>query len=351
MLKLIKNEVPTWTIDNSNTIFKLAKLWDYIQSIVVDGSDIWTNYSFDKNITITVDTAPATSIVVTYFSRDVSDVLWNWEVTLWDLKLQFYRKIWRLNTNSTIPDSLNRIYPESYVKSELRKSFKRITNKSPIGDRIQQYSTTFTSWAKVKSTTSNNTITLEQSITQDIEWIFYVWDWVLYDYYSISNWVYQVKGADISEIWDKILLSNKIPYWVNKITEVRVDWEELEWVNQRNFYMWNTKNYTIITDKNNNSYIFLPYSEKKQTVTIKYVPDKKYFSDDNDIIDIEEEYMDTIVYDTAYRLLLDKEDERWATFKEELWNWSKYWLLREYQSYIKSKKKSNRGRIWFSKVN
>jgi hypothetical protein len=61
--------------------------------------------------------------------------------------------------------------------------------------------------------------------------------------------------------------------------------------------------------------------------------------------------MDTIVYDTAYRLLLDKEDERWQTFKEELWNWSKYWLLREYQSYIKSKKKSNRGRIWFSKVN
>jgi hypothetical protein len=53
-------------------------------------------------------------------------------------------------------------------------------------------------------------------------------------------------------------------------------------------------------------------------VTVKYVPDKKYFSDDNDIIDIEEEYMDTIVYDTAYRLLLDKEDERWQTFKEEL---------------------------------
>jgi hypothetical protein len=35
-------------------------------------------------------------------------------------------------------------------------------------------------------------------------------------------------------------------------------------------------------------------------------------SNDNDIIDIPSEYTDLFVYDTAYKLLRDKEDERWA---------------------------------------
>lgn len=348
MLKLLKNYVPTWDIDGINKDFKTDKLIGAIQSIIVDWVDIWEAYTWDKNITITLDVAPVTSITFNFFYRDVNAIRWNWMVTLWDLRDDFYRKIWRLNENGTIPTNLNRLYPEAYVKSELRKSLKRITNKSPEVNRLQQYSTVHTSGSLVIWTTSDNTVTLEQTMTEDIEGVFYVWDWVAYDYYSVNGNVFQVKGSDISQVWDRLLIWSKIPFWVQKVSEVRIEWTICEYIDERDFHMWNKFKYTIIKDWQGNSYLFFPYSEEQQVIAVQYVPDMNHFVEDADIINIEEEYTDVVVYDTVYRLLRDKEDERWIWFKEELWDWKRQWLLYEYQAFVKSQIKKTRAKIWFA---
>lgn len=351
MLKLINNYVPTWTIDGANKEFKTDKIISSIESIVVDWVNIDSAYSWNwTDITISVDVAPVNTIVITYFYRDVNPIRWNWMVTLWTLRDQFYKKIGRLNENGSIPTNLNRIYPEAYVKTELRKSLKRITNKSPEANRLQQYTTMLTTGSTIIDTTSDNVITLEETLTNDIAGMFYVWAWVAYDYYSLVDGKYQVKGADISEIGDKLLIWSKIPYGVQKISEIRIEGVIIDWMDEREFHMGATANYTIIKDWQGNSYIFLPYSEKSKVVTINFIPDMNWFSEDEDVINIEEEYTDVIVYDTAYRLMRDKEDERWIWFKDELWTWKVTGLLYEYQAFIKSQIKRTRAKIGFAKT-
>lgn len=343
MLKLKQNITPIWTIDGVNKIFTVEDIIWAVQSIYVDGSVI-TSYSIDW-LTITFDVAPTTSVSMNYFYREVSWIEWNWQVTLWDLKLWFYRRIWRVNDNLTVPQNLNKLYPEDYVKSELRKSYKRIVNKSPENDRIQQYTIDSLNGYKITWQNSEDTITLEQSITQSIEWMFLFWEWVSYEYYGIVDNMFQVKDIDISKIGDKVIVGHRIPYGVQKISSVYINWTEIDYIDERSFWVNTKDRYTIIQDFQWNEYLFLPYSEDENIVVVKYISDPKHITDDNDIIDIPEEYMDVIIYDTAYRLLKDKEDERWAYMKEELWNGKKEWLLYEYQSYVKSRVMNSRTKI------
>lgn len=348
MLKLLTNQIPTWTIGWGNKEFKFDKIIGAILSIYVDGSEV-TWYSFNNN-TITLDVAPTSTIVVNYFYREVSWIKWEWLVTLWDLKRAFYRKIGRVNQDGTVPLNLNKLYPEDYVKSELRKSYKRIVNKSPEKLRIQQYALKWVNWYKVIWETSNNTITFDQSLSQEIEGIFFVWDGVVYDYYSVDNWVFQVKDVDISEIGDRVIVWNRIPYGVQKISSVYVDWVELDYIDERDFNMATVDKYTITRDWQGNKYIILPYSENEEVTVVKFIAEVDAMSDEDDAIDIPEEYMDVIVYDTAYRLLMDKEDERWMWMKQELWNGRKEWLLYEYQAFVKSETKNSRAKIWIART-
>lgn len=343
MLKLKQNVVPTWTIDGTNKIFKVDEIIWAIQSIYVDWVLV-TGYDFDA-LSITLEIAPASTIIVNYFYREVSAIEWNGSVTLWDLKDGFYKKIGRVNADWTVPQNLNKIYPENYVKAELRKSYKRIINKSPEKTRIQQYAIKWTNWYKVLDGTSNNAITFEQSLTQEIEGMFLVGKGVAYDYYGLTDNVFQVKDVDVSEIGDKVIVWHRIPYGVQKVSSVRVDSVELDYVDERDFGLDTSMHYTIIKDWQGNRYLFLPYEEEIRTTIVKYVADSSDISDDNDIIDIPEEYQDVIVYDTTYRLLMDKEDERWMWIKNELWTGRKEWLLFEYQSFIKSETKNTRSVI------
>jgi hypothetical protein len=51
---------------------------------------------------------------------------------------------------------------------------------------------------------------------------------------------------------------------------------------------------------------------------VKFIPDANSLYDDDDIVNIPEEYADVVVYDTAYRILQNREDDRWQAFKQEL---------------------------------
>lgn len=539
MLKLIKNEYPNWPINWTNKVFSLSELVSGIENIIVDGVDIWDAYTWDKVFTLTLDVAPTSSMTVTYFSREVSDIRWNAEVTLWKLKKEFYQTVSNLNPDWSIPPIIHKLYPEDVVKDELRKAFKRIVNTSPIENRLQQYSTKFTSGAPVLDISKNNSITLEQSIKNEIQGKFFIGKWIEYDYYQVwpytielenpintlfslqvdsrkrtftvwnffdvwlaywhieeelkewlwdtyrvsyewakkfvisrtdwyavsikrpgiiseiefnnflysfttitltidnfdillnpedyddnlslfahiegviddeypdppgkyyirtnvfdwgsamriwridwslvdifittnnvgdhhevtiwqyneelesvisDNWI-KVKWVDLSEVWDKVLVWNKIPSWVQKIQEVRVDWCSLQWVNKSDFYLNTTDRYTISRDEQWNEYLFIPYSDVEQTLIVTYVPDMFFLNDDEDIIDIEEEYSEVIVYSVAVKLLRLKEDDKYISIAEELWDWVTKWKLYDYKSYVKSKVRKSHSQIWFARTN
>ena len=347
MLKLEQNITLVWDIDWVNKVFKTEdKIIGAIQSIYVDWSLV-TDYSYEA-ISITLDTAPTTSIVWNVFIREVSPIKGNEMVTLGDLKTSFYRKIWRVNNNLTIPANLSRLYPEDYVKEELRKSYKRITNKSPEANRVQQYTLYWTNWYKIISETIDSTVSFEDSLTTEIEGLFLIGKWIAYDYYSVDWDTFKVKDVDLSNIWDKVIIWNRIPYWVDKISHVYVDGVELNYIDNREFAMSTTWSYTIMKDFQGNSHLILPCNDEVQTTVVKYIPDLYHISDEEDLLDIPEEYMDVIVYDTVWRLLRDKEDERWIQFKEDLWTWRQQWLLYEYQSYNKWQVRRTNHRIWLA---
>lgn len=346
MLKLLKSQIPEWVINWTNVTFTLDRIIWNILSIYVDWEET-KGYNIENN-RIILDVAPNTSVEVNYFYREVAGIQWDGTVTLWDLKMAFYSKIGRVNADWSVPQNINKLYPEDYVKEQLRKSYKRIVNKWPEKLRIQQYTTRWINWYRVSWTNSENSISFDDSLNEEIEGMFFVWDGVAYDYYRIEDWVFQVKNIDISEVWDKVIIGSKVPFWVQKISGVYSSGVELDYLDEREFNMNTEWFYTIVKDWQGRKYIILPYSEDEKITVVKYIAEVWHMSDEDDIIDIVEEYSDVIVYDTAYRLLMDKEDERWMTIKAELWNWKKEWLLYEYQAFVKSETKKSRIKIWIT---
>lgn len=348
MLKLIKNVVPTGAIDWTNTTFTVDKIIGAIQSVVVDWYDVSEDTSFDE-LSLNVPTAPSSTIVISFFYREVANVRGTGEVTLWDLVTSFYRKIGRVKQDGQVPDNIKRLYPTDYVKSSLMSSIKRITNISPEKNRVQQYAIHSSTWASVTLDPVNNSVSLEDSISSGIQWQLMLWEGVIYDYYSTDvNGVYQVKDADISKTNDKIIIGFRIPYGVEKITNVSINSCNYSYTHENEFNINTKDKFTVTKDFQWNEYIFLPYSEEVVTAVVKYTPNADFHQTDEDVIDIPREYGDLFVYDTAYRLLRDREDDRWMTFKQEVWTGSREWLLFEYQNFIKSKIKKPRTRIGFA---
>ena len=348
MLKLIENEIPTWDIDSSNLEFEVSNIIWTIKSIYVD----WTLVTwYTSNIlTITLEVAPTTSILVNYYYREVSAIRWTWEVTLWNLKDDFYRIIGRLNEDWSVPTNLNRLYPEDYVREQLRKSIKRIWNRVPNRTFLQQYSFISINWYQSTWESEDYIVTVKEKLTEEIAWMFMTDKAVTYEYYNLSWNTFQTADVALTEPWDRIIVWHRIPYWVKKISSVQINWDTYDYIDERDFDFSADWYFTTVKDFQWNNYIFLPYSEDERTYTVKYSPNLWDISQDNDILDIPEEYTDLFVYDVAYKLLRDKEDERWMWLKEEIWNWKKAWLLYEYQSNIKSLIDKPRAQIWFAKT-
>lgn len=346
MLKLIKGVVPTGTINWENKVFTVDVIIWAIQTVYIDG--VASEATFDKN-TIEVESAPSSFISLDLFQRDVEAVEWDGMTTLWGLKIGFYRRAGRLNEDFSVPTNMNRIYPEAFVKEELRKSLKRITNRSPEKERIQQYTTMAINSFTVSGKSGDDTIEFADSLNSPIIGMFMLGNGVTYDYYNLIDNTFQVKDADVAQVGDKVVIGSKIPSGVQKVSAVYINGSELDYEDERT---WSSasKKYTIIKDWQGNRYIFSPYSEDVDIMVVKYIPDHTFISDDNDVVDIPEEYSDVVVYDTLWRLLRDKEDDRWASFKDDLWNGKQQGLLYEYQSFIKSSVEKTSLRIGLAKT-
>ena len=335
MLKYDSNVVPSWDIDWTNKTFIMPNYIGYMVDVIVDWDSVtWYTFLHD---TVTLDVAPTTSITGSYFYRAERDIMWNWEVTMWDLIDEVYDEIWRRQ--------YTKIYPKEKIRRDLNKTIWVYLDEMPERKQIQHYSFKWLNGLTV--TIEWHTVDIERadSYNLDIEWVFFVWDWLFYEYFDYDGEVFTISWADLIDTWDEILVWHKIPYWVERVAEVYVDWVKLEFIDSRNFNMNTYWNYTIVKDYQWNEYIFLPYSDKEYSCVVKFVPDYAKTTVDEDILDIPYRYTRVFVYDVCYRLLASREDDRWQVY-EKLKNEEKK-IFKAYKSKTIRKSKN---RIWFWKT-
>lgn len=212
-------------------------------------------------------------------------------------------------------------------------------------DRIQHYWFKWLNWLTVSIDEHTVDITRAESYNLPIEWSFLVGKWLYYNYFNYDNGVFTVNGTDLIEAYDKIIVWHRIPYWVDRISEVYVNGVKLDYLDSRDFYINTIDHYTVIKDYQWNSYLYLPFSDREYSVTVKYVPDGTIMTMDDDIVDIEYKYTRVVVYDIAYRLLASREDDRWKYYEAQLEKMEK-----KYKWYkARATKRTNR-QIWIAPV-
>ena len=332
MLKLEKNIVPTWLIDGANKVYVLPFVISSIDDITVDW--IVTTEFTTENATITLTSAPITTITVSYFKREERENTWNWQVTLGTLVEDIYEEIWRRQYST--------LYPDSRLKKEANKSIWALDDEMNEHSRLQQYAFKGSNWLVVSDVITNE-VTLAESYNLDISWLFLVWDNIKYDYYAFDWEKFTVYNWGLIEYRDELLVGHRIPYWVEKVSEVYIDSVKLEYVDQANFYINSFGVYSIIKDFQWNSYLMLPYNKEEYTCVVKFVPDRDILTDDEDVIDVPYKYTRAITYDVSYRILASREDERWQYYEVQSKSEKK-----KYINYKNKTTKKVRGKIWFA---
>ena len=331
MLKLNSNVTPSWAINWNNKVFVLPNYIGYIQSIYLDGTDIGSEYSFSWD-TITLSSSPSATISVTYFSREERDVMWNWELTMWDLIDWVYSELGRKN--------VSRIYPKDRIRQELNDTIWLLLDDVPERSNIQHYSFKGLNWLTIIN--EENSLVTADVYNVDIEWSMLVGEGVFYNYYGY-DWSRFDVIWDISDNFDKIIVGHRIPSWVERVSEIYVDSEKLEYIDSRDFYMDTQDKYTIIRDQEGSSYLFLPFCDKEYTCVVKYLPDYADVNLDNDIINIEKRCKRLPIYDVVYRLLASREDDRAWYYKKE-----KEELYLKYRAFKANATRKTKSKIWIA---
>jgi hypothetical protein len=100
----------------------------------------------------------------------------------------------------------------------------------------------------------------------------------------------------------------------------------LEYRDIRDF-MINDKFYSIMQTTAGIKYIFLPFTIDDKLVSVRYIAEYSLASADDTPVNIEPRYTPVISEYAAYKMLLDREDDRWQAKKKEYQE-----SLREYKS-------------------
>lgn len=336
MLKLIRNEIPTWTIDWTNKAFTVSGIISHIDIITVDWIELESGYKFSAD-EITLDVAPTSTIVVSFFKREELDVLWDGTVTIWDLVNDIYDEIGR--------KQYSRIYPKERIIREINKTIGVLFDITNSRERIQHYSLRWINGLTVTTEWNTVDLTTPETYNLDITWTFLVDTWVYYDYYNYDGTKFTVAWADMIDDYDKINIGHRIPYGVDRIAELWLNGVKLEPIDPREFNFSHYDKYTTMRDSQGNRYIFLPWSDKEYDCVVKFVPDHRIMLFDDDIVNLEYKYTRVVVYDICYRLLSSRDDDRWERYKR---------FLEEekiiYKAYKAKQVDRQRSKIWIAPV-
>lgn len=322
-MQYIYNEIPSWAIDWVNKVFTTINAISKIEEVFI----WWVAYRdliFSLN-TITLNDAPpvGASISVDYFIGDLETPIEEWNTLLWDIINDVYEKIWQARIKNWQP---NRTYPESQVKKFIINWYDRIKNLRTYKDKISTYSfNKAKDWVAIWY--SANWVTIWDVDYIPANWIATFDNWITFEYTSYTaeklNWAVWA----VYQNWEKIRVWYRIPTWVKKISEILVNWHTIDYKDFREYSNWGWIYYTIV-HASNNRYIILPFTSFDAVITVKYISSSSLIEDDNDLVDIDNEYYELLSYYAIYKLFLIREDDRAKNMFEE---YSR--LLKEYKSY------------------
>ena len=319
MWTYIYNEVLSWVVDGVNTSFTTINNIEKIEEVYIWGVS-YRDVSFVWNV-VTFLLAPplwAGSPTIDYFQEDLTVPTVSAGVTLGDIIEETFDSIWVERTSN--------VHLERAAKRHIIKGIEKIRNQRFYRDVVLSYSF---NKAKDGEAQSYNASFVD---IKDRDYVpssgFYMLkDWVVIEYTNFTDWKLMWAAWVVYKIGDDVSIGYKIPDGIKKPSEVIMKGIALEYRDIREFVI-NRKFYTIKKMANGDSYLFLPFTNDDELVTVRYIPEYTIASADATLINIEYEYTPVISEYAAYKMLLDREDDRWQAKKVEYKE-----SLKEYKAY------------------
>ena len=314
----IYNEIPVGAIDWVNKIFTLANDIGSIEEIYL-GWAAYRDFTFVGNVITLVD-APLVgmAIGVDYFTAELETPVVNSEVTLGDIIEETYDAIGI--------ERASWVHIERMLKRHIIKGLEKIRNNKYYKDVVLQYS-----FNKHKELEAGDYSALWVDIKTQLHiptaWYYFIKDSAIASYSTYISWVLNWAPWFIYDKWDRVSVGYRIPDGIKKISEVVINWIIITYKDIREYKLQN-ENYTIYTNTQGEQYLFLPITSDVALVTVRYIPEYSIESADETLINIEYEYTPVISEYAAYKMLLDREDDRWQAKKKEYQE-----SLKEYLSY------------------
>ena len=314
----IYNEIPVWLVNWVNTIFTLANDIGSIEEVYLGGA-AYRDFTFLDNV-ITLADAPLTGMVigVDYFTDELDVPIVDTTVTLGDIIEETYDAI-GVTRNSNV-------HLERALKRHVIKGLEKIRNNKYYKDVVLQYS--FNKHKELEAW-DYSAIGVDIKVQDYIPstGYFFIKDSAIASYSSYTTWVLSSSPWFIYDKWDRVSIGYRIPDGIKKISEVVINGNIIQYKDIREYRLQN-ENYTVYRTQSGIEYLFLPITSDPALVTVRYIPEYSIESEDETLINIEYEYTPVISEYAAYKMLLDREDDRWQAKKKEYQE-----SLKEYLSY------------------
>lgn len=317
------NEVMSWVVDWVNTTFTTLKDINQIEDVYVWGAP-YRNVSFVDNVVTFAEPVPlwADQPTIDYFTVDDITVAPFSSLTFWELIDDVYDDFGE--------DEDSDVFPLDRVKKLINKAYDIVKNQSYYKERVRTYSFNKAKDGSTGIYTASGVDIWEQATYIPSSGVYVLRDAIIASYSSYTSWILNWASGVVYKDWEKYSVGYKLPSICKKPSEIVIDWYAVPYRDIREWSL-TSRAYTIYYSEEGEAFLLLPFSEREdQIVTVRYIPKTSSLVDEDDFVDLEYEYSGVITEYVAYKLLLNREDERWIPKKRE---WQD--ILQEYKNYKK----------------
>lgn len=323
-MNIIYWEILQWTVDWVNNTFSTQK---NISSIIE------VNIGWLPTIDYTIDwrriifnTAPlewTDNPTIDYYWDEVCNFTKE-DVTVNEVLIEVLDNIWIQQFSTP--------YPQVTAIRRIDEVFKQVSNN----DWMSIFSTlSFTKWGnyrvwEIERLDLINTTSNIDNFTPRV-WRAIV-SWSVVEFITRTDTAFTLSDSTTftPESWDLISVWYKLPSCVKDVIDLKIKWNSATRVEFDDFRVDNTSSiYTI-----NDWYIYFSNTYDSENVVIKYKSNNIKFSTTSDVIDIPREYLPALSDYATWKMLQNREDERWQWIQQR-----RKLELRKWKAYIKRQSK------------
>ncbi len=331
-MNIIYWEILQWIVDGTNVVFTTQKNISSMIEVNIGGLPT-TSYTIDGR-RIVFNTAPLTwtdSPTVDYYWEEVcsftSDV-----VTLQTVLDDVIDTIGITQFNTP--------YPETTAIKRINEAYKQ--TKNTIGMQVKgtlAYTKggSYSYWEFERLDLVNTTSALWNFVPRVGR--IMIWNSIVeYNTRTESSFTLTSPSTFTPQSNDVIIPWYKLPTCVKEVEEVRIDWIKQTGVDFSDWTSLATTNVYTIKD----GYIYYGFISDEATVDIVYLSDINSFTLWADVIDIPEEYTAALSDYASWKMLQNREDERWQGIHER-WKLEK----RKWKAFINRQSKGGNNKPFF----